>query len=232
MNTRPLLLGHRGVRGIRCGVRENTIAAFDIALQRGCDGIEFDVRLTVDGHAVICHNSKSAGVVIAKTAGEKIAGLPLLDDILARYANRVFLDIELKVTDIEGCLLSALAKQPPKKGYVVSSFLPEALIDLRARNESIPLGLICETRRELQRWPEVPIQYVMVKQSLVTPKLLSDIHSAGKQAFIWTVNKREAMLRLTKWGVDGIISDKAELMVETLRTSTTSQQFAAEDSSS
>ena len=232
MKTRPLLLGHRGVRGRKYGVRENTIAAFDLALQYGCDGIEFDVRLTEDSHPVICHNSRSAGLTIAKTAGEKLPGLALLDDILARYANCAFLDVELKVADIDDCLLSVLAKHPPKKGYVISSFLPEVLLNLRAQNESILLGLICETQRELQRWPELPIQYVMVKQSLVTPKLLSDIHSAGMQVFVWTVNKPEAMLRLSNWGVDGIISDKAELMVGTLRKLGNSQQLAAEDSSS
>ena len=218
MNTRPLLLGHRGVRGRKYGVRENTIAAFDIALQHGCDGIEFDVRLTVDSHPVIYHNSKSAGHVIAKTASKKLPALPLLDDILARYANCAFVDIELKVADVEDCLLSNLAKHPPKKGYVISSFLPEVLINLRAKNESVPLGVICETQTELRRWPELPIQYVMLRQSLVTPKLLSNIHSAGQRVFVWTVNNPEAMLRSIKWGVDGIISDKAELMVETLRT--------------
>jgi glycerophosphoryl diester phosphodiesterase len=59
--TRPLLLGHRGARGIR-SIPENTIASFDRALADGCDGFEFDVRLTADGEAVICHDPVFRGV--------------------------------------------------------------------------------------------------------------------------------------------------------------------------
>jgi glycerophosphoryl diester phosphodiesterase len=215
MMSRPLLLGHRGVRGRGYGVRENTVAAFDLALQYGCDGLEFDVRRTSDGRAVICHNSKHAGINIAKVPADKLQALPLLEDILARYADKSFLDIELKVPGLESCLLSALAKHPPQRGYVVSSFFPEILADLRTVSESVPLGLICETRRELQRWPELPIQYVIAEKSLITPKLISDTHGADKQLYAWTVNKRESMLRLAEWGIDGIISDKVDLFVKT-----------------
>jgi glycerophosphoryl diester phosphodiesterase len=212
---RPLLLGHRGVRGRRYGVRENTIPAFDLALQHGCDGIEFDVRLTSDGAAVVCHNARSGGVPIAQASTGRVRALPLLDDVLARYAGRAFLDIELKVSGLESCLLCALAKGPPQRGYVVSSFLPAVLVDLRARSD-IPLGLICETARELQPWPELPIEYVIAKQSLVTPSLIVGVHRANKKLLTWTVNQREAMLRLSTWGADGLISDKADLLVRTL----------------
>src|SRR6478609_1478057 len=96
----PLLLGHRGLRSRSFRVRENTIAAFDLALQHGCDGFEFDVRLTADDRAVICHGAKFAGITIAQAACKRLRALPLLDDILARYASRAFLDIELKVPGI------------------------------------------------------------------------------------------------------------------------------------
>lgn len=217
MNQRPLLLGHRGVRGRTYGVRDNTIAAFDLALEHGCDGFEFDVRLAADGRAVVCHNARSAGTNILKASSEQLRGLPLLEDALVRYAERAFLDIELKVPGLESCLLSLLAKYVPQRGYVVSSFLPKVLIDIRERNESIPLGLICETRQELRRWPELSIQYVIAKQSLILPKLVADLHSVSKDLFAWTVNMRASMLRLRDWGVDGIISDKPDLLVAALR---------------
>lgn len=217
MTPRPLLLGHRGVRGLRYGVRENTIAAFDLALQHGCDGLEFDLRLTADTHAIVCHNPKSAGVVIANASAENLRELPSLEDVLLHYADRAFLDIELKVLGLTSCLLSALAEQPPQRGYVVSSFLPDVLLELRTRNDSVPLGLICETRRQLQPWTELPIQYVIAEQSLVAGRLINDIHSAGKKLFVWTVNRRETMLRLAQQAIDGIISDKADLLARTLK---------------
>lgn len=218
MTSRPLLLGHRGVRGRRFGVAENTIAAFNLALERGCDGIEFDVRRTADGQAVICHNARFARTLIANAPRGKLRKLPSLEDVVSRYAERAFLDIELKVTGIESCLLSILATHPPQQCYVVSSFLPKILIDLRARSDSVPLGLICETRRELRRWPELPVQYVIVKQSLLSREFISVVHAAGKKLFAWTVNHRPAMLRMAQWGADGILSDKADLLVKTVGT--------------
>jgi glycerophosphoryl diester phosphodiesterase len=67
MHHRPLLLGHRGLR-VPQAPPENTFAAFDLALQHGCDGFEFDVRLTGDGRAVICHDPWAQGIVIAEAS--------------------------------------------------------------------------------------------------------------------------------------------------------------------
>src|ERR1700722_5883250 len=119
----PLLLGHRGLRSRSFSVRENTIAAFDSALQHGCDGFEFDVRLTADKRAVICHGARFAGITIARAARTRLQVLPLLEAVLARYASRAFLDIELKVPGLESYLLREISKFPPQHGYVVSSFL-------------------------------------------------------------------------------------------------------------
>ena len=60
--SRPLLLGHRGARGLK-SIPENTLAAFDRALADGCDGFEFDVRLTADGQAVVHHDPKTGDLL-------------------------------------------------------------------------------------------------------------------------------------------------------------------------
>lgn len=216
MDSPPLLLGHRGVRGLRYHVRENTVAAFELALEHGCDGFEFDVRLTADGCGVVCHNPRSGGINIAKTAVARLKRLPQLKDVLARYADRAFLDIELKVPGLETCLLSALSEHPPRRGYVVSSFLPQVLLDLKAQDEAIPLGIICETRYELERYPDLPAEYVFVKESLIKPELVQKVHDKGRRLLAWTVNNKRSMVRLAEMGVDGIISDKADLLVQTL----------------
>ena len=59
--SRPLLLGHRGARALK-SIPENTIASFDRALADGCDGFEFDVRLTADEEPVVCHDPKVGGL--------------------------------------------------------------------------------------------------------------------------------------------------------------------------
>jgi glycerophosphoryl diester phosphodiesterase len=214
---RPLLIGHRGLRSRSFSVRENTFAAFDLALQHGCDGFEFDVRLTADNHAVICHGHRFASITIAKATAARLRVLPLLEGVLKRYASRAFLDIELKVPGIESYLLDMISKSPPQRGYVVSSFLPNVLIDLRNLSPSVPLGIICETRKQLSVWRDLPVQHVIAHQRLITPELLRDAHEAGKKIFAWTINKKASMIRLRNSGVDGIVSDKTDLLVATLR---------------
>ncbi|MGH9516779.1 MAG: glycerophosphodiester phosphodiesterase [Terriglobales bacterium] len=217
MASRPILLGHRGLRSRALRIRENTFSAFDLALQHGCDGFEFDVRLTADDRAVICHGARFAGITIARSSCMRLRALALLDDVLARYATRAFLDVELKVPGLESYVLETISKFPPKHGYVVSSFLPGVLVDLRTRSQSVPLGIICETRKQLSAWREVPVEYVIAHEGLLTPTLIADAHSAGKKVFGWTINDKASMIRLAKYRVDGIISDKAELLVETFR---------------
>jgi glycerophosphoryl diester phosphodiesterase len=220
---RPLLLGHRGLRGRRYGVRENTMAAFDVALEHGCDGFEFDVRLTADGCGVICHDAKYRGMRILTSAADRLRDLPRLEDVLARYAERAFLDIELKVLGLESCVTAALLRNPPRRGCVISSFVPKILSELSARDRSLPLGIICETQRQLSSWQDLPVEYVIAKESLVSRELLSETRSAGKKLFVWTVNSKKSILRLTEWRVDGIISDRTDLLVETVTRSGSSE---------
>src|SRR5579863_8365603 len=140
--TSPLLLGHRGARACKT-LPENTVASFDQALADGCDGFEFDVRLTADGTPVICHDPQAGGVEIARARARELA-LPRLQDVLMRYQERAFLDIELKVGGLERATADLLRQVPPRRGFVVSSFLPEVLQVLHDVDSAIPLGLICE----------------------------------------------------------------------------------------
>jgi glycerophosphoryl diester phosphodiesterase len=197
--------------------RENTLAAFDLALEQGCDGFEFDVRATQDGVGVVCHDEKFSGLMIASTSADRVEKLPRLEDVLSRYAGRAFLNIELKVPGIAKSLIAALDSSPPQKGFVISSFLPEVLAEVLSMRASAPVGLICEKKKELQRWPDLPVQYVIPHHSLVTRELTVDVHAAGKKLLIWTVNRKSAMLRFADWKVDGVISDKPELLSDTLR---------------
>lgn len=211
----PLLIGHRGARA-STGVPENTFASFDLALEHGCDGFEFDVRRTACGSAVIAHDPKVGRLNIARTQGKQLPQLPRLNDVIERYSERTFLDIELKVEGLEATVLAALSKFPPKQGYVVSSFIPDVVMELEARSSSIQIGIICETEAQLARWRKLPVDCVIAHQSLVNLSLVQGVHSAGLRFFTWTVNNPEDMLRLASWGVDGIISDNTELLVRTL----------------
>lgn len=213
MASRPLLLGHRGARAEK-SIPENTLASFDLALAQGCDGFEFDVRLSADGHAVLCHDPAIRGLNIAEFPAERLR-LPSLREVLARYQSTAFLDIELKVSGIEALTADLVRKYVPLGGFVVSSFLPEVIQGLHALDAAIPLGLICETRAELSRWRELPVEYVIPHFALVREDLVSEIRAAGKKILVWTVNLPADMERFSQWGVEGIISDRPKLLADT-----------------
>jgi glycerophosphoryl diester phosphodiesterase len=212
---RPLLLGHRGARAFK-SIPENTLASFDRALADGCDGFEFDVRLTADGAAVICHDPQFQRTDIARASIRECAGLPRLKDVLARYCDRAFLDIELKVAGLEKITAALVRKHTPQRGYVVSSFLPQVLEAVHSLDAGIPLGLICETRAQLQQWNHVKVDYIIAQQKLVDRLMMDAWKNAGKKTVVWTVNSSGDMQRLRDWGVDGLISDDTKLLTETL----------------
>jgi glycerophosphoryl diester phosphodiesterase len=211
----PLLLGHRGSRA-SADVPENTPESFDLALRHGCDGFEFDVRLCGDGAAVVCHDSKVGKVTVARAKASRLSQLPRFEEVVRDYGHRAFLDVELKVEDLESKVLEVLCQYPPELGYVVSSFIPDVVMNLEARSATASIGVICETAAQLDRWPELPVDYVIVHQLLADETLLKEVKAAGLKILVWTVNDPEAMRRFAAWGVDGIISDETELLVHTL----------------
>ena len=215
---RPRLLGHRGARGVR-SIPENTLESFDRALADGCDGFEFDVRLTADGVPVVCHDPRFGGIEIATAGASQVSRLPRLQDVLARYQERAFLDIELKVTGIERLTLKLLRKYPPLRGFVISSFLPEVLRAIGREGAGMPLGFICDKKAELPRWKEVSVEYVIPHQKLVSASVMRELKHAKKKVLVWTVNRAAEMRSLGSLGVDGIISDHAALLCQTFSAS-------------
>jgi glycerophosphoryl diester phosphodiesterase len=211
----PLLLGHRGARAFRF-IPENTLASFELCLEHGCDGFEFDVRLSNDGHAVICHDSTAGGMSIARATAADLA-LPTLKEVLCQFAQRAFLDIELKVAGLEAQTLGELAKYPPQKGYVVSSFIPEVLAAIHQFDPAIPLGFLCETRTQLRGWREHSATWVIPRLDLANPELIKAVHAEGKKIMVWTVNRASRMRELAVWDVDAIISDETGQLTNVLR---------------
>lgn len=210
----PLLLGHRGVRRVK-SILENTPEAFDSSLSQGSDGFEFDVRLSGDGEAVVCHDARIRGLEIAACPSEKL-GLPLFQDVLERYQNRAFLDIELKVAGSETFVLDLVSEFPPARGYVISSFLPEVLEEIHRLNKSATLGLICETPSQFAEWPRLPVDYVIPHYKLARRPVIERLKAEHRKVLVWTVNSAVDVLRFARWDVDGIISDHPGRLVAAL----------------
>lgn len=228
--TRPLLLGHRGARELsRFKVRrraakippENTLACFEYALAHGCDGFEFDVRLTRDERLVLCHDASLGGRKVAASSFEVLSStreepLPCLGDVLTTFGDRAYLDIEVKVAGAEELVIAALRRSKPQR-FLLSSFLPDVLTRFHQLDASLPLGYICDRAANMHTWQELPIQVFLPQCKLMTEKLLLEVRSRRVELFTWTVNRQDDMQRLAAWGVDGLISDDPDLLCQTLR---------------
>jgi glycerophosphoryl diester phosphodiesterase len=215
-----LLLGHRGAR---LYAPENTIPAFDLSLKHGVDGFEFDVRCTRSKESIVCHDRKFNRMTVRTRTLEQIHAKcsvggkpPCLEDVLELYSRKAFLNIEVKVRGMEQVVLDAVKRFPPQRGYFISSFLPSVVGKLHALDRSLVLGAISKSYWHLRRWKALPVSYVVPHYGLLTPKLVSGLHAAGKTVITWTVNDPPKMLQAAAMGVDGIISDDTKLLVETL----------------
>jgi glycerophosphoryl diester phosphodiesterase len=215
-----LLLGHRGAR---LYAPENTTAAFDLSLKHGVDGFEFDVRCTRSKQSIVCHDGRFNRMVVRKSTLEQIQAScsldgkpPCLEDVLEFYSRRAFLNIEVKVRGMEQVVFEAVKRFPPKCGYFISSFLPSVVRKLYDLDGSLVLGAISKSYWHLRRWKALPVRYVVPHFGLLNPKLVDELHAAGKTVITWTVNDPGKMLQAATMGVDGIISDDTKLLVETL----------------
>lgn len=222
MPAKLLLLGHRGARRY---APENTLAAFDLALEHAADGFEFDVRGTSNKQSIISHDPKLNRLVVRKHTLKQLQASfstpeerpPSLEDVLDRYARSAFLNIEVKVRGMEQLVARAVKRVRPQRGYFISSFLPSVVRKLHVLDPSLVLGALAQTRWQLRRWRILPVTYVVPHYRLLSPRLIDRLHAAGKTVVTWTVNDPRQMLRAAKVGVDGIISDDTRLLVETLR---------------
>jgi glycerophosphoryl diester phosphodiesterase len=206
---KPLLLGHRGARASR-QTQENTLASFELCLEHGCDGFEFDVRQSADGVAVLCHDPVFHEMQIAQTPAERL-GLPTLEDVLRAFAARAFLDIELKVSGLEGQTVALLRRYPVESGCFVSSFLPEVLTRMRAAGANVPLGFLYDRQPPLDPL-EFDAEWIVPRLHLADEALVERANIAGKKVAVWTLNREEEIRQMMAWGVDAVITDETERM--------------------
>ena len=168
---------------------------FEYALARGCDGFEFDVRVTRDARLVLRHNAWLGGYKISASLFDSLCSrcgttLPCLEDVLAAFAGRAYLDIEVKVAGGEELIVNALRRSGHRR-YLLSSFLPEVLRRLHELDPSLRLGYVCQRPTAVRLWQELPIQVFLPHYELITEKLVNEVHDRDVQVFTWTANREE-----------------------------------------
>jgi glycerophosphoryl diester phosphodiesterase len=163
----PLVVAHRGASLVE---PENTLAAFEAAVEAGAAAVEFDVRMTADGHAVVLHDpsvdrtTDGSGPVagltllevkrlhVRSSTGEP-AEVPTLAETLALLSGRAGIDVEIKNLpgepdydpDVESAVeatLRALDDAAFVGPVVVSSFNPRSIARSRELAPGVPTGLL------------------------------------------------------------------------------------------
>ena len=219
----PKIIAHRGASG---QAPENTLAAFQLALQQQADGIELDVMLTKDGQVVVIHDdtvdrtTDGSGRVKDLTLAELQAlnagngeHIPTLQEVLAKLGGQCLLNIELKNYASPFDRLPVVVAQMVKDAalvdsVIISTFNPVNLPRFRWRCPGVKLGLLTVPGKaslwiwRLFRYDALHPHYEDVDQDLV-----SGVKAHSRQVNVWTVDDPDEICRLAALGVDSIITN-------------------------
>jgi glycerophosphoryl diester phosphodiesterase len=234
--SRPMVVAHRGASVEH---PENTIEAFEAAIDAGADAVEFDVRMTADGHAVVMHDpdvsrtTNGAGLVCEMTLEEiRNLGVPTLEEALRCLSGRAAADIEIKNLPgepgftaegeeaIEATLDALDAVSFPGQ-VIVSSFNPASIAHSRALRPDVPTGLLTEyevdAEEALTRATEHGHPWVLpfVLKVLEAGDGFADrVHAAGTLLGVWIADDPETARRLFELGVDAVATNDPRTIVQ------------------
>ena len=228
------ILGHRGASS---DAPENTLAAFQLALAQGADGVELDARLCGSGEVVVFHDQRLERLTgatgrVADTPWSALARLevnagppgaapgriPLLAEVLEALPRTAFINVELKSEDWTGSAVADAAAALLEAGrhqdhVVVSSFDARCLLRLALGHPGLRRGLLLDPDRPqlLQRTVALHLlgrDAVHPEAGQLTAADVRRWHARGREVAVWTVDDPEVARRLRAWGVDSCITNR------------------------
>jgi glycerophosphoryl diester phosphodiesterase len=239
-----MVIAHRGFSG---SAPENTLSAFEKAIDVGADGIELDVRFSKDGHLVVIHDdtlvrtTKRMGRVAGLTlqelkgfdagtwfggafAGERI---PTLDEVLELARGRVLLNIELKkgdhgpysIIELADRTLDGIKGARMEDQVLFSSFDATAVAHILAKDGRIPVAIIS---RDSWNSPFDVMEgnrfpVLNCRRNTLNPVNRKRAHQEGVRIGVWTVNTEEEMAKFVSMEVDAIITDHPDRLIQLLQ---------------
>jgi glycerophosphoryl diester phosphodiesterase len=232
----PRAFAHRGWHIDDLAGLENTLTAFQRAYDEGYRHLETDVRATADGQLVVFHDARLDRVTDAsgslgalpwsEVRAARVGGresIPLLADLLEALPDARF-NIDAKADAAVGPLAELIHRMGVADRVCVVSFSDRRLAALRTAvgpgtawalgpAETFRLYRAGVVRRRFSTTAvaaQVPMIYRRVP--IVTPRFLRTAHAAGLEVHIWTIDDAAEMHRLLDLGVDGIMTDRPDVL--------------------
>ena len=252
---RPLVMAHRGGRALW---PENTLYAFERAVELGVDVLEMDIHTTADGVPVVMHDdtvdrttdgsgpvqsftldelkSLDAGYAWTPDDGQTFPyrgqgiTVPTVDEVFAAFPD-VPLNIEIKQE--EPSMVASFCQLIRDHGLVdrvlVASFHEETIDEFRAlcpevatsTSTSETVTLFVLSRLFLEATYGAPAEAAQVPEyrsglHVLAPRFVDAAHNCNLEVHAWTINEEEDMQRMISLGVDGIITDYPDRLLNLL----------------
>jgi glycerophosphoryl diester phosphodiesterase len=225
-----LLLGHRGANRLHL---ENTMPAFEAALEAGLHGVELDVQRTKDGVLLVHHDFHLPdGRLIAALEFAQVRlpngyAAPKLEEVLV-WAKKTgaYLNIEIKLETLatdgrEREVAALIERSGLGQQIIISSFNPLSLARVRYHAPALETALLYDNT-SAPHWllddgrtaGLLGVTAIHPHHKLVTPALMARAKQRGWKVNVWTVNEPADVQRLLDLDVDGIIGDLPKVLLE------------------
>lgn len=245
----PIAMAHRGSMLLW---PENTMTAFQEAVDLGYRYLETDLQISRDGVLVTFHDdtldrtTDGEGLVSDRTLEElkqldaahgfRVDGqypyraqgirIPTLEELVTAYPDRVF-SLDLKSDGMEEALVDTIRRLDLWDRVIVGSFSDARLRRFRrlvnrpvcmSAGPAETVRFVTAARLHLPYRPRCDSFQVPVKQfiTIVSSQTVRAAKSAGVPLIVWTINDRTEMAKLLDLGVDGIITDRPDLLLEVM----------------
>lgn len=233
---KPFIIAHRGASYYAI---ENSFEAYDLALAQGADYLEFDMQMTKDDVLVVEHDAipsygdgraikdyQYAELQLLKRKNEfGISSILTLQEVLTKYPDkRLYIETKNRRDGVEATLLKELqiADRLNDESIIIQSFSEKSLRLLHIQNSSLQLFQLftedatTELTAEKLQYVKQYADGIIVHQAAITESLIQTAHKQQLKVHVYTVNKPRAMKKLIRHGIDGIITDRPDILYDIL----------------
>ena len=226
----PRVVSHRGLHS---SVPENSLPAFEAAIEAGAWGIELDVHGSLDGELFVHHDAllrvdgedKAFSELDSKDVGNlRLPGdvaIPTLDQVLTAVGERANVFIEIKATGIEETVARCLKRHSPNADrYAVHAFdhrVVKRMLELSpsVRSGVLQVSYLLDSVGAMRR---AGASDLWQHSDFIDAALVTDVHAAGGRVVAWTPNTPARWDELADLGVDVICTDLVDVCVEWARS--------------